>query len=56
MKRGGPHFVPTLSFICGSDGGAAGICWSTFAAGIPLTYTSFCGFISPFVFFVLTIT
>lgn len=48
----GPHFVPTLSFICGSDGGGVGICWlrpSTFAAGVHLTYMSFCGFILPFV-------
>lgn len=44
----GPHFVPTLTFICGSDGGGVGICWlrpSTFAAGIALTYMPFCGFI-----------
>lgn len=49
----GPHFVPTLSFICGSDGGAqsgfAGCVRPTLDAGISSTFMSLCGLIAPFV-------
>lgn len=42
MKGDGPDFVPTLTFICHSDGGAAGICWLhplAFDAGVSLSFS-----------------